>query len=204
MKIQLKRSSVLDGGAAKAPLDEQMEYGELALNYNASDPSIFIKNSTNEVIKLVGNGSITDQAQAIVPESIAPPSNPLPGNLWFNPTEGRLFIYYQDVDSNQWVDASPDDYDPSTLPDLDNSAVQPGTTDGRYLMLNCANDPLTGNLQVNGGVTVDNNIVCGGTVTASNITSLTTALTAIKAAVSDSSTDDAGKFAAIAAALASF
>ena len=61
MKIQLKRSSVLDGGTAKAPLDTQMEYGELALNYNASDPSIFIKNSTNEIIKLVGTGSITDQ-----------------------------------------------------------------------------------------------------------------------------------------------
>ena len=34
MKIQLKRSSVLDGGTAKAPLAEQMEYGELAINYN--------------------------------------------------------------------------------------------------------------------------------------------------------------------------
>ena len=48
------------------------------------------------------------------------------------------------------------------------------------------------------------NITCDGTITSSNITSLSTALTAIKAAVSDSSTDDAGKFAAIAAALASF
>ena len=115
MKIQLKRSSVLDGGTAKAPLDEQMEYGELALNYNASDPSIFIKNSTNEVIKLVGTGSITDQAAAVVPEGVAPPSNPQVGNLWYNPTEGRLYIYYEDVDSNQWVDASPDDYDPNSL-----------------------------------------------------------------------------------------
>jgi hypothetical protein len=61
MKIQLKRSNVLDGGAAKAPTAEQMEYGELALNYSATDPSIFIKNSSNAVIKIAGEGAITDE-----------------------------------------------------------------------------------------------------------------------------------------------
>ena len=29
------------------------------------------------------------------------------GNLWYNTNIGRLFIYYQDVDSAQWVDAAP-------------------------------------------------------------------------------------------------
>ena len=29
------------------------------------------------------------------------------GNLWYNTDIGRLFIYYQDVDSAQWVDAAP-------------------------------------------------------------------------------------------------
>ena len=29
------------------------------------------------------------------------------GNLWYNTGEGRLFIYYQDADSAQWVDAAP-------------------------------------------------------------------------------------------------
>ena len=29
------------------------------------------------------------------------------GNLWYNTDLGRLFIYYQDVDSAQWVDAAP-------------------------------------------------------------------------------------------------
>ena len=29
------------------------------------------------------------------------------GDLWFDTTDGRLFIYYQDFDSFQWVDASP-------------------------------------------------------------------------------------------------
>ena len=43
MKIQLKRSNVLESGAAKEPTTAQMEYGELAVNYNSSDPAIFIK-----------------------------------------------------------------------------------------------------------------------------------------------------------------
>ncbi len=29
------------------------------------------------------------------------------GNLWYNTNLGRLFIYYQDTDSAQWVDAAP-------------------------------------------------------------------------------------------------
>ena len=29
------------------------------------------------------------------------------GNLWYNSSLGRLFIYYQDTDSAQWVDAAP-------------------------------------------------------------------------------------------------
>ena len=41
MKIQLKRSNVLEGGAAKKPTAAQMEYGELAVNYNTADPTIF-------------------------------------------------------------------------------------------------------------------------------------------------------------------
>ena len=57
MKIQLKRSSVLDGGAAKQPTPEQMEYGELAVNYNVTDPSIFIKGSDNAIIKIAGEGA---------------------------------------------------------------------------------------------------------------------------------------------------
>ena len=59
MKIQLKRSSVLDGGSAKQPLADQLEYGELAVNYAAADPTIFIKNSTNEVIAIAGANALS-------------------------------------------------------------------------------------------------------------------------------------------------
>lgn len=61
MKIQLKRSNVLENGAAKSPTAAQMEYGELAVNYNAADPVIFIKDSTNGIIRVTdraGDGQI--------------------------------------------------------------------------------------------------------------------------------------------------
>ena len=59
MKIQLKRSSVLDNGAAKQPTAEQLEYGELAVNYNATDPTIFIKSSDNSIVQIAGANSLT-------------------------------------------------------------------------------------------------------------------------------------------------
>lgn len=35
------------------------------------------------------------------------PSTPYDGQLWWKSDEGKLKIYYQDVDSSQWVDSSP-------------------------------------------------------------------------------------------------
>jgi len=60
MKIQLKRSNVLDGGSAKKPTAAQMEYGELAVNYNSNDPVIFIKDSTNQIIRLTNSTDVND------------------------------------------------------------------------------------------------------------------------------------------------
>ena len=54
MKIQLKRSNVLTGGFAKEPTAQQLEYGELAVNYNTDDPAIFLKDSNNNVIRISG------------------------------------------------------------------------------------------------------------------------------------------------------
>lgn len=44
---------------------------------------------------------------SIVSISGVPPDNPIPGKLWYDDTLGRTFIYYQDDDGTQWVDASP-------------------------------------------------------------------------------------------------
>ena len=60
MKIQLKRSNVLEGGVAKTPTAGQMEYGELAVNYNSNDPVLFLKNSDDTIIRLTNNVAVND------------------------------------------------------------------------------------------------------------------------------------------------
>lgn len=151
MKIQLKRSNVLTAGFAKEPTASQLEYGELAINYNTDDPAIFLKDSNNNIIRISGVGNIADDGQVELPASTTPPSNPVSGNLWYNSDDGRLYIYYADADTEQWVDASPDSWDPTVLPDTGDNTSQSGTLDDRYLMLNSANDPITGGLKITGG-----------------------------------------------------
>ena len=58
MKIQLKRSNALDNGKAKAPTPGQMEYGELAVNYNEGDPALFIKDANNQIVRIAGEGAV--------------------------------------------------------------------------------------------------------------------------------------------------
>ena len=151
MKIQLKRSNVLVENNARQPTPGQMEYGELAVNYNTTDPAIFIKDSNNNIIRIAGKYNIADDGQVELPATPTPPSDPKAGNLWYNNVDGRLYIYYTDEDTSQWVDASPDSWDPSSYPDVTDDDAQSGTLDDRYLMLNAANDPVTGGLNVTGG-----------------------------------------------------
>jgi len=67
----------------------------------------------------------SDSGQAVVPESLTPPAAAAEGNMWFNSDTGRLYIYYQDADGLQWIDASPD-----ASPDNFLSAVEPDTAQG--------------------------------------------------------------------------
>ncbi len=152
MKIQLKRSNQLTAGQAKAPTADHMEYGELAVNYNESDPAIFLKDSDDNIIRISGVGNISDDGLTNVPGGPNPPANPEAGNLWFNSEDGRLYIYYvetADGGSSQWVDASPDSWNPDVVPDVDNPAQQPNTLDDRYV--NKTGDRMTGDLELPGG-----------------------------------------------------
>ena len=65
MKIQLKHSDVLSNGAAVSPAANQMEYGEVALNYNVNDVKLWVKASDNSIVSIVptiGNGQINFNA----------------------------------------------------------------------------------------------------------------------------------------------
>ena len=79
MKIQLKRSEKLDGGQAYPPSVDAMEYGELAVNYNSADPTIFIKASNNQIVEVASKNG-TEQ-----------------GMLWTS-SNGNLYPTY--IDSN--------------------------------------------------------------------------------------------------------
>ena len=180
MKIQLKRSNVLTGGFAKEPTASQLEYGELAINYNTDDPAIFLKDSNNNIIRISGIGNIADDGQVELPASTTPPLNPLPGNLWYNSDDGRLYIYYADADTEQWVDASPDSWDPSVVPDTNDDTAQPSTLDDRYLMLNAANDPITSDLRIDGNLSINSDPLGAGQLTVAAATSTGAARVFIK------------------------
>lgn len=154
MKLQLKRSNVLISGAAKEPTASQLDYGELAINYSAGDAAIFLKDSTNNVIRISGVGNIADDGLTNVPTTTSPPTSPTPeaGNLWYNSEDGRLYIYYVDDNSSQWVDASPDTWQTTVIPDTTNPAHQAGTLDDRYINTN--GDTLTGALLLDNAATV--------------------------------------------------
>ena len=156
MKLQLKRSNVLEGGAAKEPTAPQVEYGELCVNYNKDDPALFIKDSDDVIIRIAGSGSV---GSGETPSGdTLPPTGNKPGDVFFNTldatlyywngsewvpiasqenaadiyvgtyaevdaaipvddrknglllwetTEGILYIWYIDQDTKQWVEASP-------------------------------------------------------------------------------------------------
>ena len=159
MKLQLKRSNVLVNGAAKTPTASQLDFGELAINYSANDPVIFLKDSNNQVIRISGiglpdlsdsssqsgtlddrylmlsggtlTGNITlfaDPTAAMeaatkqyvdtelgninIPSATevgtVAPTSPDEGALWWDTNDGRLYVYYTDANSSQWIPAVPE------------------------------------------------------------------------------------------------
>ncbi len=142
MKLQLKRSlkTITNSTLAQAPSVDQMEYGEIAVNYVSSDPSLFLKDSTNVIRKmqlgilpdldvsteqsgtldgryvlntgdtLTGNLSAPSFIGGVARMSAVAPGAAEDGELWWNNNDGRLYIYYNDGVTTQWVDASPDSF----------------------------------------------------------------------------------------------
>jgi hypothetical protein len=54
-------------------------------------------NTPSMLMAPFGSGSVIIGAAA--------PLNPIPGQLWWRPTDGNLYIYYDDGTSQQWVPA---------------------------------------------------------------------------------------------------
>jgi hypothetical protein len=60
----------------------------------------------SNVVK-VFNGSTFSPSLALAPVSSTAPTAKENGSLWFSTTAGKLLVYYDDGDSQQWVDTSP-------------------------------------------------------------------------------------------------
>ena len=84
---------------------------------------MLISNTDGKIYRVVEgmalvNPGVTDMQSGIIPPSYPPvavgpnpPENPIEGNLWWNVVEGRMYIYYTDNDSSQWVETSPTSQD---------------------------------------------------------------------------------------------
>ena len=72
--------------------------GILNVYYDEDDSSQWVNAS--------GRGTGSGGGGTSVTTDDNPPSNPSDGDLWWDSDTGELKIYYQDVDSSQWVDAA--------------------------------------------------------------------------------------------------
>lgn len=108
MKIQLKRSRFLEQGVAKRPTAEQTEYGELCVNYNANDPTLFIKDTNDQIIPVAGPAYIIElirnNSQINITPNTPPPS--YIGELWLDmsqcPPELKVWSDCEDIDG-EWL-----------------------------------------------------------------------------------------------------
>lgn len=61
---------------------------------------------------LVTNGTATlsfaNTGKVSVGDNAPTSPSPVNGDLWYNSANGRLYVYYTDANTSQWVDASPD------------------------------------------------------------------------------------------------
>lgn len=84
---------------------------------------VLISNTDNKVYRVVEgmalvNPGVTDMQSGVIKPSnppvsigVEPPSDPIAGNLWWNSDDGRMYIYYVDDDSAQWVQTNPGNKD---------------------------------------------------------------------------------------------
>jgi hypothetical protein len=66
---------------------------------------------TYDAVKGVWNLSTAGDAYiATVTVANSAPGSPTEGNLWWDSESGKLFIYYTDINSSQWIEANPDGF----------------------------------------------------------------------------------------------
>ena len=80
----------------------------MALNFPANTTLPYVDPVSG--LKYIYNDSVGAWEAAIQPPAIVssdPPAITIPGFLWWDDVGGSLYVWYQDADGGQWVDASP-------------------------------------------------------------------------------------------------
>ena len=108
--------------------------GEIIISLNSEQTSalkegryvydvILISTQDNKIYRVVEgmalvNPGVTNMQSGVIKPSqppvaigAKPPADPVPGDLWWNSSDGRMYIYYTDEDSSQWVQATPTSQD---------------------------------------------------------------------------------------------
>ena len=79
----------------------------VALNNNDVSDVIVTTPSIGDLLSWNGSNWVNITTPETTFISDTPPTTPNPGDLWWESDSGRLKVYYQDVDTSQWVDAFP-------------------------------------------------------------------------------------------------
>ena len=74
---------------------------------NSEDAVILAVDANSSLTIARNNQTITfgSTSNYVVTDDV-PPTSPSDGELWYNSAQGKLKIYYEDVDSSQWVDTN--------------------------------------------------------------------------------------------------
>ena len=89
-----------------APTDPVPEQGDLWWDSARGVMFVYYDDTNSQQwVDISPNGVVNNINSSTV--SPTPPLSPNHGDLWFNSSDSRLYIYYNDADSNQWIDASP-------------------------------------------------------------------------------------------------
>jgi hypothetical protein len=93
VKVKIHRSLTSTSIPANASLQE----GELAANI--ADAKLWVGDASGNPV-LLGGGAVSNVTSTL-------PTSAQEGELWWHTDLGKLFIYYNDGGSSQWVETGP-------------------------------------------------------------------------------------------------
>ncbi len=149
--VDLGYTPAVDKGTVTNSAGDDAEIPLAGVNAGLMDP--------DQVTKLLG---IEEGAQVNIPAVTAldtPPADPSDGDLWYNTSDGRLYIYYNDGSTSQWVDASPIGSSGSDFSgDYNDLTNKPAIGDGTITIYESDGVTEVGNFTVNQTGTTDINL----------------------------------------------